>query len=778
MKNILLLALASLGGMAPAEAAPATWVQSVTYQGETVTLRLTRLPLRGPHFELWAQKEDGAYEVVTPVAERAYLGGVDGHPGAVSCGILRDNGEFKGAVYFTRGVTWFTRGEAVVDTRALAYASFARYGYPTAPTVVPRLAGTVMYGFDLGVDADYDYFAKAGKSVAAAFEGIEYSLAVTRAIYMRDCLLRPYLGRVIIRASRTHDPYTGLSGGEYLNAVRAEWNQRQTTADRDAVTGVSPDKIGGGLAWVGVIGTSHAYSVVQSNREGNFDVVFRHELGHNWDCGHYVGGNPEGKGIMGGNQPGRFSGCEVYRILRHRARRKEHLTPEGVFTAVALPPYAALDTAQAFPPDAPEPVIKVLANDHDANGQPLRLTAFEDATAEGGTVRRQGTNLLYRPPDAFVGTDWFTYTVADSAGQTATGVVVVNVQRPDPRRLYLPLDDTAGTVAANWAEDGRPGRLSGTTFAAASVPGRFGNALQLDGVNDHVRVSGLRLRANTVTLTAWIKPAGAQRDWAGIIFDRSDSATGLNFGTDGELRYHWNDAQWGWDSGLKPPAGRWSFVALVVQPQQATLYLNSGDGFQSAVRKKLHAPVSFGATDLGRDPSNRTRHFRGALDDVRLYGRALSETELRNLYAGEGVIPPDDHDGDGLPDAVDPDDDNDGMPDAWEIRHGLDPRRDDRTGNPDHDPADNWHEYVADTDPRNADSRQRFHLERAPGAGETTLRFSTSALRRYTVLYRDDLASGAWRELAPPAPGTGAEMRLTDTASAPRRFYQLRIELP
>jgi hypothetical protein len=88
-----------------------------------------------------------------------------------------------------------------------------------------------MYGFDVGVDADYDYFkvnGPGGGSIAKTFEHIEYSVCLVRAIYMKDVLLQPYLGRVIIRASLTHDPYTGLTQGDYLSAVRTEWNNNQT----------------------------------------------------------------------------------------------------------------------------------------------------------------------------------------------------------------------------------------------------------------------------------------------------------------------------------------------------------------------------------------------------------------------------------------------------------------------------------------------------------------------------------------------------------------------
>ena len=176
---------------------------------------------------------------------------MDEYPGAVSCGIVKDDGTFWGAVYFDRGVTWFTLGTSVYQTRALDYGTFSSFEFPGSSSVLPDQAGTTMYGYDLGIDVDYNYYSNAG-STEAAFERIEYSVCVVRAIYMRDVLLRPYLGRVIIRATLAQDPYTGLTQGDYLSAVRTEWNTNHADVDHDLVAGVSPTKIGGGLAWVGV----------------------------------------------------------------------------------------------------------------------------------------------------------------------------------------------------------------------------------------------------------------------------------------------------------------------------------------------------------------------------------------------------------------------------------------------------------------------------------------------------------------------------------------------
>ena len=38
-----------------------------------------------------------------------------------------------------------------------------------------------------------------------------------------------------------------------------------------------------------------------------------------------------------------------------------------------------------------------------------------------------------------------------------------------------------------------------------------------------------------------------------------------------ELRYHWNDGYWDWDSGLVLPDAEWVFVALVLEPTRATM---------------------------------------------------------------------------------------------------------------------------------------------------------------------------------------------------------------
>ncbi|QQL44668.1 cadherin domain-containing protein [Sulfuriroseicoccus oceanibius] len=463
IRAIMTLAVAAFAAMANVvTGAPESMVQSVTRNDETITLRLTREDLRGSNFELLAQNASGGYDVITPVAERSYLGTVDEYPDAVSCGVLQDDGTFRGAVFFDRGVTWRTLGSSVVGTQAESYApeSFTSYSVPSAPSVSAGQAGVITYGFDLGIDAEYGYYSgPGGSSVAKAFELIEYNICVTRAQYMRDALLRPYLGRVIVRTDQTQDPYTAFGAGDYLSALRTHWNANHADSNSDLVAGVTPGKVGGGLAWVGVVGTSSGYSVNDSGSSGLFDVVFRHEMGHNWNCGHYVGGSPEGTGFMGGNGTGRMSGPEVYRILNHRNSKISAggiLDAEGTYSSVELPPYASLDVGTFVQRVDSSVSVSVLNNDHDANGQSLVLSSFDSVSARGGTVTRQGDDLVYTAQGAYLGADYFKYTITDSAGNTATGVVVIDVtiQYSDPQVVIANHsfeDGTTGGVPNGWS---------------------------------------------------------------------------------------------------------------------------------------------------------------------------------------------------------------------------------------------------------------------------------------------------------------------------------------
>jgi hypothetical protein len=158
--------------------------------------------------------------------------------------------------------------------------------------------------------------------------------------------------------------------------------------------------------------------------------------------------------------------------------------------------------------------------------------------------------------------------------------------------------------------------------------------------NAYATVPPLGITTDTLTITAWINPA-SYIGCAGIVFARAGQpATGINFIGTGNLSYHWLDTSttYNWDSGLNVPTNEWSFVALVVEPTQATMYLNNASGSQSAVNAATHAARAFSDNiRIGGDPNNDNRTFDGMIDEVAIFPYALSASQIQGLYLG---VPP------------------------------------------------------------------------------------------------------------------------------------------
>ena len=149
--------------------------------------------------------------------------------------------------------------------------------------------------------------------------------------------------------------------------------------------------------------------------------------------------------------------------------------------------------------------------------------------------------------------------------------------------------------------------------------------------------------SNAITISAWVKRNGSQINYSGVIFFR-DGATSSGIDVlNNKLAYHWNDAHYAWDSGLTLPDGDWVFVALSVEPTQATMYMGAPGGIlQSSVNVAAHGldNLSAAAMSVGMDPYNGGRHYKGDIDDVRVFDKSLSSAELQSLassYLGNSI---------------------------------------------------------------------------------------------------------------------------------------------
>lgn len=156
-----------------------------------------------------------------------------------------------------------------------------------------------------------------------------------------------------------------------------------------------------------------------------------------------------------------------------------------------------------------------------------------------------------------------------------------------------------------------------------------GLALSLTGSSDsYGQADPLNLNSNTVTMSAWVKRTGNQASFSALMFIRGNgTVAGLNLGANNELRYHWDNGQWWWDSGLVLPDNKWTHVVLVVEPTKASIYM---DG-KVAVHNTNHAIQSFNANmGIGADLTRSDRMFKGEIDEICVWDRALSMDEIRS----------------------------------------------------------------------------------------------------------------------------------------------------
>jgi alpha-N-arabinofuranosidase len=185
-----------------------------------------------------------------------------------------------------------------------------------------------------------------------------------------------------------------------------------------------------------------------------------------------------------------------------------------------------------------------------------------------------------------------------------------------------------------------------TGFPSGNLAANFTN----NTANSQITLPPLNLNTNTVTITTWVKPGAFQNSWAGLVFCRGGttvaglSYTGTQSGGNYTLGYNWNNDQnvWSWNSGLVVPTNQWSLVALSVNPSAATIYVLNTNGITSATHTYNHVVQNFdGSTLIGDDSAdggNGARGFHGTIDEVAIFNRTLSASQLNNLFATASVL--------------------------------------------------------------------------------------------------------------------------------------------
>lgn len=219
---------------------------------------------------------------------------------------------------------------------------------------------------------------------------------------------------------------------------------------------------------------------------------------------------------------------------------------------------------------------------------------------------------------------------------------------PVPYEFYIEvIENNSSNLVAYYPFNGNANDESGngndgTVYGATLTTDRFGNpdsAYEFDGVDDYIIVEH-DFACAEVTLSAWIQTSSLNQncpflnktldyyDTWGLYED--DLQIGLSDDIDDANEVYY----------LTPITSDWiHVVANLTNDLENLLFVNgilvgSGD-FSSASWDSFIGNIFIGQ----RGTSNWNHWYNGHIDDVRIYNRVLTETEIQNLYQSESPAP-------------------------------------------------------------------------------------------------------------------------------------------
>jgi hypothetical protein len=273
----------------------------------------------------------------------------------------------------------------------------------------------------------------------------------------------------------------------------------------------------------------------------------------------------------------------------------------------------------------------------------------------GSVVYNATTNTAtFTPSASLANSTTYTATVSgaqDSSGNTMTPVswsFTTAAATPTGLVAAYAFSEGSGTTVSDQTGKGHTGTLTNATWSTA---GKYGNALSFNGTNAWVTIADAAdLDLTTgMTVEAWVQPTVNASKWSVAVIKEqpSDPANDLSYAL-----YAANGASnppsvhglFGSGGGADKsavgtstlPINTWTHLAGTYDGTALRLYVNGVLAATLAQAGSL--TTTTGALRIGGDASNE--FFTGLIDEVRVYNRALSQTEIQTDMGTPLANPP------------------------------------------------------------------------------------------------------------------------------------------
>ncbi|MFA6077782.1 MAG: LamG domain-containing protein [Candidatus Paceibacterota bacterium] len=178
--------------------------------------------------------------------------------------------------------------------------------------------------------------------------------------------------------------------------------------------------------------------------------------------------------------------------------------------------------------------------------------------------------------------------------------------------------------------NGNDGTLVGMSTTSSPVIGKIGQGMKFNGNGQYITTAPISLPKFTVA--AWVNPSGNQTGYSAVVSDQYPSYVNYVIAfTSGTTNVYGGIYNAGWyQTGASTlPINKWTHVSITFDNNILTLYING------ASTTSVYAPITPQSSGTGINIGKRwdlPDYFSGLIDDVRIYNRALSATELKQLY--------------------------------------------------------------------------------------------------------------------------------------------------
>jgi hypothetical protein len=197
-------------------------------------------------------------------------------------------------------------------------------------------------------------------------------------------------------------------------------------------------------------------------------------------------------------------------------------------------------------------------------------------------------------------------------------------------------NEGSGTTVRDVSGNNNLGTIQGATWVA----GKYNNALSFNGTSSRVDiVDSATLHLTTgMTLEAWVKPATSGNTWQNVVYKGND-----NYYLMAKSPTAGRPAGGGTIGGVKNtvsgtsvlPVGVWSHLAATYDGASLRLYVN---GVQVAsVAKTGNIKTSGNLLQIGGN-TIFGQYFKGVIDEVKVYNRALSKAQIQADMNAAGDI--------------------------------------------------------------------------------------------------------------------------------------------